>query len=85
MKTINQLTRNDIKDIKVLCLDCDGVTVEKGTYIQENKNELIVRTKTLTDQFSQKLNLLKKRFLIIFSSGRTTLYLTRMYEKVLWG
>ena len=85
MKTLSQLTRNDIKNIKVLCLDCDGVTVEKGTYIQENQNKLIVRTKTLTDQFSQKLNLLKSKFLIIFSSGRTPLYLARMYEKVLWN
>jgi len=84
MKTLSQLTKNDIKDIKLLCLDCDGVTVERGTYVQENQNELVVRTKTLTAQFSQKLNLLKKRFLIIFSSGRTPLYLARMYEKVLW-
>jgi len=85
MKALNQITKDNIKNIKALCLDCDGVTVKKGTYIQENQNELIIRTKTLTNQLAQKLNLLKKRFLIIFSSGRTPLYLARMYEKVLWN
>ncbi len=84
MKTINQLTKDDIHNIKILCFDCDGVTVEKGTYIQENRNELIVRTKTISNQLAQKINLLKKHFLIVFSSGRSPLYLARMYERALW-
>jgi len=84
MKLINQLTKKDIKNIKLLCFDCDGVTVKEGTYIKERNGELVVRTANLSDQMAKKLKQLKKRFFLVFSSGRSLLYVSRMYEKILW-
>jgi len=84
MRLIKHLTKNEIKNIKVICFDCDGVTVPEGTYIRENKGELIVRTATLNNRVAKKLTKLKKYFFLVFSSGRSLLYVTRMYEMILW-
>lgn len=84
MKLINQLTKKDIKNIKLLCFDCDGVTVKEGTHIEEKGEELVVKTASLTKQMAEKLKRLKKRFFLVFSSGRSLLYVSRMYEKILW-
>ena len=84
MKLIRDLTSKDLENIKIICFDCDGVTVPEGTYIRERENELIVKTASLNDRMARKLIQLKKRFFLVFSSGRSLLYLTRMYEKVLW-
>ena len=37
MKPITELTREDIKDLKLICFDVDGVTIKKGTDIEEVK------------------------------------------------
>lgn len=84
MKPITKLTKRDIENIGIICFDCDGVTVKRGTEVQERGNELKVKTYTLSDSLLKKLNLLKKRFRINFSSGRSLLYLDRMFGKVLW-
>ena len=84
MKPISNLSRSDIKNIKIICFDCDGVTVERGTEIEEKEDSLFVKTFTLSDSLLRKLIELKKRFHITFSSGRSLLYLDRMYGKVLW-
>ncbi len=84
MRLIRELTKKDIKNIKLVCFDCDGVTVPEGTYIRESQGELIVRTATLNDRIAEKLQRLKKHFFLVFSSGRSLLYVTRMYEKILW-
>jgi HAD superfamily hydrolase (TIGR01484 family) len=60
------------------------VTVKRGTEIREKGNELIVKTYTLSDSLLKKMVILKKRFHINFSSGRSLLYLDRMFGKVLW-
>jgi len=85
MKAITELTREDIKEVKLICFDCDGVTVEKGTEIEETETTLSVKTHTLSPEMLQKLQNLKKIFHINFSSGRSLLYLDRMYGKVLWN
>lgn len=84
MKLIQKLTKGDLKDIKLLCFDCDGVTIKEGTVIRENQGELVVRTSKLSPKVANELNQLKDNFLIMFSSGRHPLYLSRMYEQVLW-
>lgn len=85
MKLVSQLTKNDLRRIKVIAFDTDGVTVKEGTFIREAGEELIVRTASLTDSVAEKLNQLKKNFFLVFSSGRSLLYLSRMYEKILWN
>lgn len=84
MKPISDLTSQEIEKIKLICFDCDGVTVEKGTEIEETEATLSVKTHTLSLEILQKLLNLKKYFHINFSSGRSLLYLDRMYGKVLW-
>jgi HAD superfamily hydrolase (TIGR01484 family) len=84
MKSIQNLTKTDLENIKLLCFDCDGVTIKEGTFLQENQGELIVRTAKLTPEMTKKINSLKNNFYIMFSSGRHPLYLARMYETILW-
>jgi len=84
MKPITELTKKDIENIKLLCFDCDGVTVKRGTEIEERGNELRVKTYTLSDSLLKKMIALKKWFHLNFSSGRSLLYLDRMFGKVLW-
>ncbi len=45
MKTITELLKKDIEKIKIICFDCDGVTVEKGTEIEEFKKHLTKKEK----------------------------------------
>lgn len=84
MKLLKELSLEDIQKIKLVCFDCDGVTVEKGTEIEETETTLTVKTHTLSSEMLKKLQELKKHFFINFSSGRSLLYLDRMYGKVLW-
>lgn len=84
MKPLTELSKKDIEKIKLVCFDCDGVTVKKGTDIRETETTLVVKTATLSEEMLRKLLLLKKRYHINFSSGRSLLYLERMYGKVLW-
>lgn len=84
MKPITKLTAEDIGDIKLICFDCDGVTVQRGTEIEEKGQELTVKTYSLSDSLLKKLIYLKKYFHLTFSSGRSLLYLERMYGEILW-
>lgn len=84
MNPLNQLKFKDIKDIKIICFDCDGVTIERGTEIEETETTLNVKTHNLSELLLEKLLQLKKHFHINFSSGRSLLYLDKMYGKVLW-
>lgn len=84
MKPITDLTLQNIEKIKLICFDCDGVTVRRGTEIEEKGQELTVKTYTLSDILLEKLTVLKKHFHLTFSSGRSLLYLERMYGKILW-
>src|SRR3989344_177440 len=84
MKPLSEITLDDLKNIKLLCFDADGVTVELGTKIIEKDGQLTVKTKKITDSLVEKLNKLKKHFHINISSGRSLLFLDRMYASILW-
>lgn len=84
MKPISDLASREIENIKLICFDCDGVTVEKGTQIEETESTLFVKTHTLSEVMLNKVIKLKKYFHVNFSSGRSLLYLDRMYGKILW-
>ncbi len=83
-KPITQLTSKDLEDIKILAFDGDGVTMPEGTYLKEKDNELIVRTQSPKGNTLEALKELKKRFKLLFTSGRSLIFLTRMYEPLLW-
>ncbi|WKZ25859.1 MAG: HAD hydrolase family protein [bacterium] len=85
MKPISELTEDDVKNIKVVCFDVDGVTIKKGTEISEKGTELKVKTSPLEDKILQKIIKLKKYFHITVNSGRSTMYLTKVFQEMLWG
>ena len=85
MKQLSELTLQDIKDIKVVCFDVDGVTIKKGTEISEKGTELRIKTSPLEDRILDKMLRLKKYFHITINSGRSTMYLTKVFQNILWG
>ena len=85
MKPLEELTIKDIKDIKVVCFDVDGVTIKKGTEIEEKGTQLKIKTSPLDDKILQKLVRLKKYFHITVNSGRSTMYLSKVFQGILWG
>ncbi len=85
MKPLNELTTEDIKDIKIVCFDVDGVTIKKGTEISEKGTELRIKTSPLEDSILQKMLRLKKYFHVTINSGRSTMYLTKVFQGMLWG
>src|SRR3989344_4259160 len=88
MRQLSELTKENIKNLKLVCFDVDGVTVKKGTDIQEVRNEesttLTVKTSNLSSEMLSKMTELKKYFFIAVSSGRSSLYLTKIYYEILW-
>lgn len=85
MKHLDELTKEDIKDIKIVCFDVDGVVVKKGTEISEKGMELRIKTSPLEDHILRKLIALKKHFHVTVNSGRSTMYLTKTFQGMLWG
>jgi len=81
---ISTLTKEDIKDIKIICFDTDGVTVKRGTEIEEKGQEIRIKTSCLEPDMLSKMLALKKRFHVTVNSGRSSLYLTKMYIDLLW-
>lgn len=88
MKPLSSLTKKDISDLKMVCFDCDGVTVKRGTEItqkyDQGSNFLKVHTYIISEQMRDKINELKKYFHVSFSSGRSLSYLQMMYGEILW-
>lgn len=84
MKPLSQLAQEEIRKIKLISFDADGVTVERGTEIIEKDNILTVKTKQISLGLLGKITRLKEYFHINFSSGRNLLYLARMFGPALW-
>lgn len=88
MKPLTQLTTNDIKNIKLVCFDVDGVTIKKGTVVKEVESKetktLTIKTRLLTNEVREKLIELKKYFFIAINSGRSTIYLKDVFGDLLW-
>lgn len=88
MKPLSELTKEDIKSIKLVCFDVDGVTIKKGTYIREKETAdtqtLTIRTQLLTNEVRDVLLEVKKYFFICINSGRSTIYLKDVFNELLW-
>jgi HAD superfamily hydrolase (TIGR01484 family) len=88
MKALSELTKEDIKDLKLVVFDVDGVTIKKGTNIEEIKTpqetKFTIRTNNLTEEMKGKLRELKKHFFVAICSGRSSLYLTDVFNDLLW-
>jgi len=76
-----------LKKIKMLILDSDGVTVERGTKIiekeDENYLEVSVRANKISDRLANKIKRLKDKMIICLASGRGLIWLQSMYSKII--
>lgn len=84
MRPVTELSKIDIKNIKLIAFDSDGVLVKKGTEIVQSTGFYSQKTNTVGPQVIAKLNELKKHFHIVINSGRSSLYLTQIYQDILW-
>lgn len=85
MKPLSELTRDQISKIKLISFDSDGVLVKKGTEITQSVDgSFSQKTNFVSPQVLEKLKLLKKRFHIVINSGRSSLYLSQIYQDLLW-
>jgi hydroxymethylpyrimidine pyrophosphatase-like HAD family hydrolase len=84
MKHISEMTKSDVKDIKLLVLDVDGVLVHRGTKIRQKGNVTTLETKKIAlRQIEQIRELNEKGFLININSGRGLYMLQEMFRDVL--
>lgn len=83
MLPLSKLTGKDIENIKLLSFDVDGVTIARGTQVREKGNVLTIKTKVISPRLVEKFEHLRKYFYINFTSGRSLLYLARMFSPLL--
>ena len=84
MKSLHEMTKDDLKEIKMIVFDVDGVIVPRGTKIKQIGNTTTLETKIIeSKEIEQIKQLSKKGFLINISSGRGLYMLQEMFRKVL--
>jgi len=85
MRPLSELSATDLLPIKLIAFDSDGVLIQKGTDISQNTNCFYSQqTYSLNPDIITKLNQLKSRYEIVINSGRNSLYLTQVYQDILW-
>jgi hydroxymethylpyrimidine pyrophosphatase-like HAD family hydrolase len=85
MKPLSDLTADQIQKIKLISFDSDGVLAKKGTEIKQNLTGYYSQqTNLISPEVLEKLNLLKKRFHLVINSGRNSLFLSQIYQDILW-
>jgi HAD superfamily hydrolase (TIGR01484 family) len=84
MKNIDQITKEELDEIKIVTFDIDGVIIPTGTELKENQDgtELYMKSKQLSPEFIEKLKKLKKYLQLGFSSGRNILYLKSLVNEI---
>lgn len=84
MKPLSQMSREDLKKIKMIVFDVDGVIVPRGTKIKQVGNTTTLHTKVIAQkQIEQIKKLHKLGFLINISSGRGLYMLQEMFREIL--
>lgn len=84
MKSFELATREELKKIKMLVFDVDGVLVPRGTKIEQKGDMLKLQIKKMSPngiELMRKLN--EKGFLLNVNSGRGLYYLQEMFREVL--
>ena len=84
MKNISQLDKKDLKNIKLIVLDVDGVLVPRGTIIEQDDNKTMFETKRIRKSEIEYIrNLYDAGYKINISSGRSLFMLMDMFREVL--
>lgn len=84
MKPLNEFSKKDLKKIKMIVFDVDGVLVPRGTKIKQVGNTTTLETKVIHEkQIGQIKKLYDMGFLINISSGRGLYMLQEMFRGIL--
>lgn len=84
MKPLNQMSKKDLSQIKMIVFDVDGVLVKRGTKIKQIGNTTTLETKVIDKkQIEQIKELYNHGFLINISSGRGLYMLQEMFRDIL--
>lgn len=84
MKSFNEITKRDLKNIKLIVFDVDGVLVRRGTKIKQTGNKISLETKKIDKkQIKQIKKLNKMGFKININSGRGLYMLQDMFRDIL--
>jgi len=84
MKPIEELTKQDIKNIKLIVFDVDGVLVSRGTKIKQVGNKTTFETKKVAKtQIEQIKKLNQLGYKINIASGRGLYMLQNMFREIL--
>tara|TARA_Y100000310_G_C20573308_1_gene759166 strand:- start:124 stop:876 length:753 start_codon:yes stop_codon:yes gene_type:complete len=84
MKPISELTKKELKKIKLIVFDVDGVLVPRGTKIKQVGNTTTFETKKIPKPLIKQIKDLKdKGFHININSGRGLYMLEDMFREIL--
>jgi len=84
MKPIEELSKEILKDIKLIVFDVDGVLVKRGTKIQQVDGITTLETKHIApEQIEQIKKLHELGFLININSGRGLYMLQDVFRDIL--
>lgn len=84
MLPLDKMIKEDLKKIKMIVFDVDGVIVPRGTKIKQVGNTTTLETKVINEkQIEQIRKLNKMGYLINISSGRGLYMLQEMFREVL--
>ena len=84
MQSYQEITADQISHIKLLCFDCDGVLTKKGTNITESGMDFSISTNPPAPDLFAKLSCLQTKYQICVNSGRSSLFLTKLFQPILW-
>jgi len=85
VKPISEITADQISQIKLISFDSDGVLVKKGTQLSQSVDGSFSQiTNFVSHTVLEELKLLKKRFHLVINSGRSSSYLSQIYQDILW-
>ncbi|MFA6047226.1 MAG: HAD family hydrolase [Parcubacteria group bacterium] len=84
MKPINELTKEVLKDIKMIVFDVDGVLVPRGTKIKQENDITTLQTKHIDPKQIEQIKKLKELgFYININSGRGLYMLQEVFRGIL--
>ena len=84
MKPIEELSKEILKDIKLIVFDVDGVLVKRGTKIKQADGITTLETKHIAPEQIEQIKKLKELgFLININSGRGLYMLQDVFRDIL--
>jgi HAD superfamily hydrolase (TIGR01484 family) len=83
MRPISEMTKEDIRDVKLIVFDVDGVLVPRGTKISQDGDMTSFNIKKIPSNLIDMIKELNRRFAVNISSGRGLYMLQDMFREIL--